>query len=404
MVTVKRFGKTVGDILFGRKRLRRILRRALRQNPVLDAPRQPGLQQSRKPFAPQLRRQRRRNEPFGSLHLGRAHRKNRIAAFHGLRPQGGGVRFGIIRRLQRNAAFSDSRHPFAVGIAERHTLRRRRHHDRSRNHAPRTAPFEQLVEAVVVIAVDLASRSDPFHAVGRHAVAVGSIDIGSDQSARRQEADAVAGGQRMRPVEPETGPFDARHAARIFADRLRRVERRHASTFARKEVFRLPAGETLGRIGREVRDAFTGRSTPQVRPRGQCIVHRAAVIGHRIADIIDVFETPLYFQRPDAGIQQLADVCRKIQVADREQVFSGQIGAPAAVGQVIGQAARLAACAAVAAPLGHRPRQKTAAAVTHADGPVDETLHFGVRRGAYRPDLVERQRPFENHAGETAFA
>ena len=122
--------------------------------------------------------------------------------------------------------------------------------------------------------------------------------------------------------------FDARHAARIFADRLRRVERRDASTFARKEVFRLPAGETLDRIGREVRDAFTGRSTPQVGPHGQRIVHRAAVIGHRIADIIDVFETALYFQRPDAGIQQLADVCRKIQVADREQVFSGQIGRP----------------------------------------------------------------------------
>ena len=31
---------------------------------------------------------------------------------------------------------------------------------------------------------------------GRHAVAVGGIDVGSDQSARRQEADAVAGGQR----------------------------------------------------------------------------------------------------------------------------------------------------------------------------------------------------------------
>ena len=95
---------------------------------------------------------------------------------------------------------------------------------------------------------------------------------------------------------------------------------------------------------------------------------------------------------------------RKVHVAHRQQVFARHIGVSRTVREVPRQAARLAARSAVAAALGHRPREEAAAAVPHADRTVHETLHLGRRCGADRPDFVERQRPFENHAREPRLA
>ena len=91
---------------------------------------------------------------------------------------------------------------------------------------------------------------------------------------------------------------------------------------------------------------------------------------------------------------------REVQVAHRQQMPSLQVGAAAAVGQVIGQTAGLAAGAPVAAARGHRPRQEAAAAVTHADGTVHEALHLGRRGAADRADLVEREVALQNHPGK----
>ena len=60
---------------------------------------------------------------------------------------------------------------------------------------------------------------------------------------------------------------------------------------------------------------------------------------------------------------------------------------PGLVHQIVGQAAGLAASAPVTAAFAHRTRQETAAAVPHADRPVDETLQIDPAGGADRPDL-----------------
>ena len=95
---------------------------------------------------------------------------------------------------------------------------------------------------------------------------------------------------------------------------------------------------------------------------------------------------------------------RQIHVAHREQVLPRDIGVSAAVRQVVGEPAGLAACAAVAAARGHRPRQEAAAAVPHADRPVHEALHLGPRRAADRADFVERKVPLQNDAREPRLA
>ena len=141
-----------------------------------------------------------------------------------------------------------------------------------------------------------------------------------------------------------------------------------------------------------------------MRPHGQRSVDFATVVGHNVLYITDILEPPFDFERSDARVEQLADMRRKVQVAHRQQVFPGNIGTSPAVGQVVSQAARLAARPAVAAAVGHRPREETAAAVTDTDRPVDETFHLGRGRSADVPYFAERKRPFEDHPGEPALA
>ena len=126
------------------------------------------------------------------------------------------------------------------------------------DHAARTAAGEELVETVVVIAIDLRPGHNTFHAVGRHTVAVGGVDIGACEPPVGEETDAVARGEQTALIETEPVLFDSHHTAHILAHRLRRIERRHARPLAREEIFRLPAREALGRIGREIRDALPG--------------------------------------------------------------------------------------------------------------------------------------------------
>ena len=81
-------------------------------------------------------------------------------------------------------------------------------------------------------------------------------------------------------------------------------------------------------------------------------------------------------------------------------MLPGDIRPALSVGQVPRQAAGLAARPAVAAALGHRPRQETTAAVSHADRPVDETFDFGRRSVADGPNLLQRQVALQDHPGE----
>ena len=258
MVAVKRLSEAVGDIFLRRKAFRRIFRPAFGQYPVSDAALRPGLRQCIEPLAAQLRSQRRRDEPVAAPHFGPAHGKNRIAALHRLRPQCRGIGRGIFSPFQGDAACGRSRHPLTVGIAEPDTPCRRFDQHRGGDHAARTAAGEELVETVVVIAVDLRPGHNTFHAVGRHTVAVGGVDIGACEPPVGEETDAVARGEQTAPIETEPVLFDPHHTAHILAHRLRRIERRHARPLAREEIFRLSAREALGRIGREIRDALPG--------------------------------------------------------------------------------------------------------------------------------------------------
>ena len=78
-------------------------------------------------------------------------------------------------------------------------------------------------------------------------------------------------------------------------------------------------------------------------------------------------------------------------------MLPGNPGPTLSVGEVPRQAAGLAARPAIAAARGHRPREETAAAVPHADRPVDEAFDLGRGGGADGPDLLQREVAFENH-------
>ena len=92
-----------------------------------------------------------------------------------------------------------------------------------------------------------------------------------------------------------------------------------------------------------------------MRPYGQRRVDLATVVGHDVLYITDILEPPFDLERSDARVEQLADMRRKVQVAHRQQVFPGNIGTSPAVGQVVSQAARLAARPAESCRCGRTP-------------------------------------------------
>ena len=360
----------------------------------------PDPQQPVEGFAPHLGGQRRRDEPFGAPHLDLAHRKDRIARLHRLRTQRRGIGFGILRPVERQGARCRGRKTFAIGAADRKLPFGDLDHGPRRNHAPHPAALQRQREPPVAVPEDLRTGDKPLHAVRGDTAPLDGIDVRARRAAGRQQAESVARSEVRIGVERETPARDPRHAADPFADRLRGVERRHAGAFAVQEVFGFAARKALGGIRRKIRDALPDRGAAQARTCGQHFVERPAVVSHDVADITGIFQTPLDLERRDAGIDQFAEALREVQVADRQEVFSRNEFAAFRVGQIPGQAARLAARPAVATAPGHRPREEAAAAVPDADRPVDENLDLGRRRGADGPDLVERERPFENHARE----
>ena len=125
-------------------------------------------------------------------------------------------------------------------------------------------------------------------------------------------------------------------------------------------------------------------------------------MAHDIFNISDILQASFDLERGNPRIDQLAYTVRQIQIPHRQQMPPLDDRTPGLVHQIVGQAAGLAASAPVTAAFAHRTRQETAAAVPHADRPVDETLQIDPAGGADRPDLVERQGPLQNHAGKAA--
>ena len=83
-------------------------------------------------------------------------------------------------------------------------------------------------------------------------------------------------------------------------------------------------------------------------------------------------------------------------------MFALHEGAPRRVLQIIGQAAGLGAGAPVPAAAARGAGEEASAAVSHADRPVHEALQFGVGRLSDTANLLEREGPFEDDAGESA--
>ena len=401
VVAVEGLGQAVRNVLLGRQARGGVAcRKVFGQDAVRNRPCGTRRGQPLEPLAAQLGRQRCRDEPFAAAHLDLSDRKDRVAAAGRLRAQGRGIGLGVLRPLGTPRAVRLGRDTLAVDIAEGHP--RVGHLDARRGgyHAPRAARLEQPVEAVVVVAVDLRPGGDPLHAVGRDARPVDGVDVRADKGTARAEAESVARRERRRALEREAPPLDTPHAPDILAHGLRRVERRDTGPPSGKEVLRLAAREALGGVRLEVRDAHPDRGAYELRPCGEGLVHDAAVVGHDVADVARILETALDLEARHAGIEQLADVCREVQVAHREQVPAAHVGVSGAVREVPRQAAGLAARPAVAAARRERPREEAAAAVADTDGPVDETFDLGGRRGADRPDLLEREGPLEDHARE----
>lgn len=135
-----------------------------------------------------------------------------------------------------------------------------------------------------------------------------ALTLVPDQPLAGQEAEPVARSHGLRRFEYERARIDAHDPSDPLTDGLRRIERRHAGTFAREEIGRFPAREALRRVGCEIGDALARRGAVQLRPRGQRRVHRLPVIGHDVADVVRILEPPLDLERPHPGIKQLAQM------------------------------------------------------------------------------------------------
>lgn len=253
-------------------------------------------------------------------------------------------------------------------------------------------------EPAVQIAIDRRTGADRRrHPVGRDAAPFNRIDV----RAVGTDADTVARSERGVAVERKASDIARGHPPYELAHRLGRVERRDTRRPPHKEILRFAARETLRRIGGEIEPRLPHRRTAAVAARSDRLVEPAAVVGHHVADIAFVFEPSFDLERGDARVDQRPQPIGQIEIAHREQVLAAQNPPSGGVFQIVAQTARLAAFAPIAAARRHRPRQITLTAVPHADRTVDETLDLGCRGAADRTDLVERQRPFQNHACET---
>ena len=401
VVAVETFRKPVGNIPFGRKRRSRIGRtRVFGKNPVFGNPCDAQPAQLRQRFAPQRTGQRKRNEPLGTRHLHPLYVERRIAAAGGLRPQPVGHLRGIARRLEHALARSLRRQPLAIRIPKRrNAVGRNRHAGLRRNDAPHAAVLQLQAEPAVQIAIDRRTgRIRRRHPVGRDAAPFNRIHV----RAVGTDADTVARSERGLPrssVKPRTS-----HAATRPTNSPTDLGVSNDATPADRPIRKYSDSPRVKLFaGSGVKSSRVSPTDARRQSPREAIASssRAAVVGHHVADIAFVFEPSFDLERGDARVDQRPQPIGQIEIAHREQVLAAQQPPSGGVFQIVAQTARLAAFAPIAAARRHRPRQITLTAVPHADRTVDETLDLGCRGAADRTDLVERQRPFQNHACET---
>ena len=403
VIAVKLLGQTIRHILLGRQDFRRIGRRTiLGQNRMDDRTVEPCPAQTLQPLAAQLRQQRYRHETVAPFGANFPHVENRISAAGKLCGDGFRHLPGIFRRFERPVTRNLGYNPLAIGKTHRYSLRRYRRVGTHGNHAPRTAAVERQRKAAVEIAEHLRPGDDALHPVGHDPISGDLIDIGTRQPVPGPETDAVPGRQVVRPGQREVPAINPGYSAHELADGLGRIERRDSRPATVEEILRFAPREALRRIRLKVRPALPHGRAAESRPRRERPIDPLAVMAHDIFNISDILQASFDLERGNPRIDQLAYTVRQIQIPHRQQMPPLDDRTPGLVHQIVGQAAGLAASAPVTAAFAHRTRQETAAAVPHADRPVDETLQIAPAGGTDRPDLVERQGPLQNHAGKAA--
>ena len=131
-------------------------------------------------------------------------------------------------------------------------------------------------------------------------------------------------------------------------------------------------------------------------------VETGAVPCDDVPHVCLILEPPLYFERGNTGIQQVAEPPRKVHIPYRKQVFAGHQHVTGGIQQVVGQPAGLHTVAPVSGARRHGTAHVTPPAVTHAYRPVHETLQLHIRGSPYPPDFLQGKVTFENNARKTA--
>ena len=127
-------------------------------------------------------------------------------------------------------------------------------------------------------------------------------------------------------------------------------------------------------------------------------IKRLGIRARHVADVGGALEATFDLERADAGVDQIAKPRYQVEILQREQGLVAHQHPTGGVDQIIHRPAGLDALAAVGAAAVEIFREPAVAAVADAEGAVHEKLQLTLHGRTYRPDVVQRELPFEHQA------
>ena len=170
----------------------------------------------------------------------------------------------------------------------------------------------------------------------------------------------------MGAIEDKVGALHAGHGAKKFADGFGRVHGAEAGGGTGQAVVGESPAERLGRVRLEVQPNGARRTPGEVLP-GEEIIELAAVETDRVGDVRNVFEAAFDLEGRDAGVNEIFQVVREVQILQRQQVAIFRDGFALVILERVAPAARLSAPALVAAAPTDGVAQVTLAAGADTD-------------------------------------
>ena len=306
---------------------------------------------------------------------------------------------------------------------QRHTVRRSIEHHSDWNLPLGSLSRHEPFEDNIVVAIESHARPERLgHPQREQAVAFSPIHAKAHEFRLSplssliillKEAQPVAVGKGCGACHRERIAAHLLHLAHIFAQRLRRVERRDVAlpalqdsvfvAMSMQEVVGEPAVERLAQVGFEGIGNTSARSPLEVvgTPTDQ-VIESLAIGSYHVLHVGDVLQPAFYLERHSTRVGEFLQRIDAAHVLQRQQVTLMLNLAAVGIEEVVLHAAHLRTLATIGRAAQTELRHIALSAVAHAQRSMHEHLKFHIRHPAMNlANLLQRQLASEHDPAET---